>query len=110
MEPWETPEGQACFERWISVAMGKLNAYKGNAEFNGRKPWSINNKYGTLEGSPHGPHSVSMPDDFPFHNYNKYWWMWDHYYVPPNSVWNDPNWNAAGVPSIRQFVLDCMAG
>jgi len=107
MEPWETPEGQACFEKWITVAMGKLNAYKGNADFNGRKPWSIN-KYGMPEGGPHGPHSVAMPDDFPFHNYNKYWWMWDHHIVSSVGEWGDPNWNRAGIPALQAFVKKCL--
>src|SRR5207244_3014391 len=49
-EPWNTPQGQACFDKWIQEAMGKLNAYKSaNNDFNLRKPWSIN-KYGVLEG------------------------------------------------------------
>ena len=108
MNPWETPEGQACFERWIAVAMGKLNAYDGTAEFNGRKPWSIN-KYGVLEGGPHGPHSVGMPDAFPAFGYNRYWWMWAHYLVSGDGLWPNANWNGAGVPALQPFVTDCLA-
>src|SRR5207237_5765023 len=49
--PWDTPQGRACFERWIAYAMAKLNAYKGGEQFNARKPWSIN-QYGILAGNP----------------------------------------------------------
>jgi hypothetical protein len=71
MNPWDTPEGQACFERWIAEATRLFNAYNGSPEFSARKPWSFN-KYGILEGSPYGPHSVHAPDDFPFFSNNKY--------------------------------------
>jgi hypothetical protein len=107
--PWDTPQGQACFERWISEAMSRLNAYKGSSEFNARKPWSIN-KYGVLEGRPpFGPHSVYAPDDFRFHNNNKYWWMWDNY--PPSycSDWQNSDWKGAKVPFLRDFVRRCLS-
>jgi len=108
--PWDTPAGQACFERWISESMAKLNTYDGGDEFNGRKPWSIN-RYGVLEGNPQfGPRSVAAPDNFPQYNYNKYWWMWDQY-IPtgPLGTWRWPEWNGAGVASLRPFVLNCIA-
>ena len=77
--PWDTPVGQACFERWIADATSRLNKYNGDKEFNGRKPWSIN-RYGIVEGNPkYGPTSVAAPDDFPRFNYNRYWWIWEHY-------------------------------
>lgn len=107
--PWETPQGQACFERWITESMAKLNAYNGNAEFNGRKPWSIN-KYGVLEGRPGvGPTSVGAPDNFPQYNNNKYWWMWDAW-VPSNAdgTWRYPEWNGAGIENIRTYVTRCV--
>jgi hypothetical protein len=47
MEPWQTPEGRACIEKWISAAMAKLNAYDGSEDFNARKPWRIN-QYGLV--------------------------------------------------------------
>ena len=108
--PWDTPVGQTCFERWIAVSMAKLNAYNGSADFNARKPWSIN-KYGVLEGNAQfGPHSVAAPDDFPQHGNNKYWWMWDQW-VPAgaNGRWVYDEWNLAGVESIQSFVPKCMA-
>ena len=61
-EPWETPEGRACIDRWVTDSMSRLNRYQGNAQFNSRKPWSIN-KYGVLEGHhPGGPVSNGAPD------------------------------------------------
>lgn len=106
--PWETPQGQACFERWITESMAKLNAYNGGAEFNGRKPWSIN-KYGVLEGRPGvGPTSSGAPDNFPQYNNNKYWYMWDAW-APANAdgTWRYPEWNGAGIENIRTFVTRC---
>jgi hypothetical protein len=105
MKPWETPDGIACFERWIATQMAKLNAYRGDGEFNGRKPWTIN-KYGLLESlSPYGPRSVSAPDNFRDYNFNKYWYMWDHW-IPggPNLSWRWPPLNGAGVESIRFYI------
>jgi LCCL domain-containing protein/PAN domain-containing protein len=107
--PWDTPQGQACFERWIAYAMARLNAYNGSQDFNGRKPWSIN-KYGVLEGNPQfGPHSVAAPDDFPRYNYNRYWWIWDHYNPDPNSGWRVAEWNGAGIEGVASYVLRCVA-
>jgi LCCL domain/Cohesin domain len=108
--PWDTPQGQSCFEQWISVSMSKLNAYDGSADFNGRKPWSIN-RYGVLEGRPGvGPTSVRAPDNFPQYNNNKYWWMWDAW-IPtgPNVTWTYPEWNGAGIENIQSFVTTCVA-
>lgn len=108
--PWETLQGQACFEQWIAVSMAKLNAYNGSADFNARKPWSIN-RYGVLEGNPQfGPHSVAAPDNFPQYNNNKYWWMWDAW-VPagPLGTWRYPEWNGAGIENIQTFVPACIA-
>ncbi len=113
---WATPAGQAWIDRWISVAMGKLNAHNGSADFNSRKPWSIN-RYGVLEGNPSGgPTSVHAPDDFAQYGYNKYWWMWAHYVAVPDPVndggimWPYPEWNRAGVPFLQDFVEGGLAG
>ncbi len=106
--PWETTAGQACFEKWISESMSKLNAYNGSADFNARKLWSIN-RYGVLEGNPQvGPRSVAAPDNFPQYNNNKYWWMWDNW-IPAgtNGTWTFPEWNGAGIENIRTFVTRC---
>lgn len=109
--PWETPQGQACFERWIAYAMAKLNAYNGGADFNARKPWSIN-RYGILEGRPPaGPTSAYAPDAFPRYNYNRYWWIWDHYNPEPGSgLWRVPEWNGAGIVGVQSYVAKCLTG
>lgn len=111
VNPWETAQGQACFEKWISESMAKLNAYNGNADFNARKPWSIN-KYGVLEGNAQfGPRSVAAPDNFPQYNNNKYWWMWDNW-IPVNAdgTWRSAEWNGAGIENIRTYVTKCTPG
>jgi fibro-slime domain-containing protein len=105
--PWDTTQGQACFVKWINESMSRLNAYNGDAEFNARKPWSIN-QYGVTEGNPQlGPTSVYAPDDFAQHNNNRYWWMWDHY--PNLDQWTDGNWRGAGVPLLRPYVSNCVS-
>jgi hypothetical protein len=108
MNPWDTPEGQACFERWIAEATRLFNAYNGSPEFSARKPWSFN-KYGILEGSPYGPHSVHAPDDFPFFSNNKYWWMWAHYTASGFDSWHDPVWDGAGIPHLHEYVTKCLS-
>ena len=106
--PWDTAEGQICFESWIAYAMRKLNGYNGSAEFNARKPWSIN-KYGVLEGhSGSGPVSAYAPDGFSEYNYNRYWWIWDHY--NPTPVWKLPEWNGAEIEGVKSYVTNCLAG
>ncbi|MEZ4520176.1 MAG: cohesin domain-containing protein [Thermomicrobiales bacterium] len=107
--PWETPEGIACFERWISEVERILNAYDGTDQFNARKPWSIN-EYGLVEGNPQfGPTSVAAPDNFWRYDNNRYWWIWDHYNVSYYWQWRWENWRNAMVPPPRPFVLNCIA-
>jgi hypothetical protein len=104
--PWDTAAGQNCFERWIREAMGRLNAYDGGSEFNGHKPWDIN-EYGILVGT--GIASVAAPDAFPEYNNNRYWWMWDAYDADSVWGWRNDNWRGAQVPPIRQYVTRCLA-
>ncbi len=85
--------------------MAKVNAFDGGSDFNARKPYSIN-KYGLLEGK--GMQSVAAPDNFRDYGNNKYWYMWD-YWVPTSSGWPWPQWNAAGVPPLRDFVNKTLA-
>jgi len=106
LNPWDTPHGQACFESWIRESMSRMNAYNGDEEFNARKPWSIN-KYGLLQAKGIG--SVGAPEDFHDHNYNRYWWIWDHYNAPSSTGWEDNNWNGAQVPPIREYVNKCIS-
>ena len=107
--PWETPEGRACFEQWIREATAKMNAYNGSDDYNARKPWRIN-RYGILEGNPkYGPTSAYAPDNWSQYNSNRYWYMWDYWHAP-SGVWGKPDLNAAGVPHIRPYILRCIAG
>jgi hypothetical protein len=107
--PWESPAGQACFERWINDSMSRLNSYQGNQEFNARKPWSIN-RYGILEGNRAlGPTSVAAPDNFPQYRNNRYWYMWDYWHAP-GGFWKVNEWNAARLPDIRDYVTRCVGG
>lgn len=103
-EPWQTGEGRARIDQWIAVSMARLNAYQGNAGFNGNKPWSIN-KYGVLEGRH--VHSNGAPVNFAQYNYDRYHYMWDHW-IPAgaNATWKWPEWNAAGIEPLRTFVLN----
>jgi len=106
-KPWETPEGRACFEQWISEAMAKMNAYNGSDDYNARKLWRIN-RYGILEGNPkYGPTSVYAPDNWSQYNGNRYWYMWDYWHAP-SGVWGKPDLNAAGIPHIRPYIQDCL--
>lgn len=108
-EPWETPEGRACIDRWVTDSMSRLNRYQGNAQFNSRKPWSIN-KYGVLEGHhPGGPVSNGAPDDFAQYNYDRYRYMWAMW-IPAgaNATWIWPEWNAAGVAALHAYVQRCL--
>lgn len=96
---------QGCFERWITEAMSRLNAYNGDEDFNANKPYSIN-KYGQLEGRYF--HSAYEPDNFHQYNNSKYWWMWDHYTVESVSDWSREEWRAAEVPALRPYMRQCL--
>ena len=101
LQPWETPEGQAAFEEWIAEAMRRVNAYDGDKDYNDVKPYQIN-RYGILEHRK--LKSAFAPDNFRDYGYNRYWYMWD-YWVPGPGGWKWPEWNAAGVPPLRDFVM-----
>ncbi|MBU0494636.1 MAG: hypothetical protein KKA73_08715 [Chloroflexi bacterium] len=114
--PWETAVGQACFERWIALAMSRLNAYKGDQNFEDSKPFSIN-QYGILEWRYR--HSSGAPDNFRDYNYNKYWAMWDWWgptgwdCVDKDGSWHSgfpcENFGKANVPMLRDYVQSCIA-
>ena len=106
--PWDTAQGQGCFDRWIALTESRLNAYDGDDDFNARKRWHVN-EYGLFEGNPRiGPTSLAAPDNFSQFNNNRYWWMWEHY--PGDSVWDwdNPNWRGAQVPPLRPYVARCL--
>jgi hypothetical protein len=89
--------------------MSRLNAHNGSQEFNGRKPWSIN-QYGVLEGNrTYGPTSVAPPDNFGQYRRNRYWYIWDAWHAP-GGYWKTPEWNAARVPDVRDYVTRCVGG
>ncbi|MCI2429764.1 hypothetical protein LM604_03795, partial [Candidatus Acetothermia bacterium] len=53
-------------------------------------------------------------DNFRDYNFNKYWYMWDYWNGwNPVTGWPDQGvtqfWDAAGVPSLRNFVNACIA-
>ncbi|MFO0981480.1 MAG: hypothetical protein U1E76_06950 [Planctomycetota bacterium] len=109
VQPWQSPAGQACFERWIEQAMRRLNDYDGSEEFNSRKPWRIN-QHGLVEGNErYGPRASGPPADWARHE-NKYHWMWEHYLVDAEAKWRAPDWNGAQVPPLRDYVLRCLEG
>src|SRR5439155_1216405 len=103
--PWDNPDGQNCFEKWILLATKMINETDLGPEYNARKPWSFN-KYGLMEGK--GIASAFAPDDWERHNRNKYWWMWDFYDTDATGgVWSDHNLKTARVPSLRDYVRRC---
>lgn len=53
-------------------------------------------------------HSAYSPDNFGDYNYNKYWYMWDIYKMPSSGIWDDPNWNGAQVPPLRDYMQECI--
>ncbi len=109
-EPWETPRGRACIDRWAAVAAAKLNAYQGTAEHNGRKAWNFHPQYGTLQGNPRtGPTSFNAPDNFVDYGYNKHWYMYASWTpAGPSGTWTYPAWNGAAVESIQSYVPKCL--
>ena len=109
-KPWETPQGRACMDRWAAETANKLNAYQGNQEHNGRKPWNFHPRYGTIQGNPQvGPTSVAAPDNFRDYGNNKYWYMYANWIpVGPLGTWRYPEWNAASIESIQSYVAKCV--
>ncbi len=86
--------------------MNQLNTYNGSAEFNGRKPWAIN-QYGILVGR--GIRSNYEPDDWATYDRNRYAYIWGHYKSNPDLGWRRAEWNRAGVPRMESFIRQCLA-
>ena len=98
------PEAAYCFDSWIGEFSRLANAYNGSAEFNGRKPWSIN-RYGIIAGgTAAGPSSVFAPDDFPQYGNSRNCWMWGH-----SGLYEAPPFSYAGIPPLKPYVLSCLA-
>jgi hypothetical protein len=104
----ELENGPACIEQWVAHVSSVLNAYDGEAEFNSRKPWRIN-QYGLFVGT--GISSAYEPDNWAEHGANRNQWMWDTYTSELEYPdWNNANFNAAGLKGLRWFVRDCAGG
>lgn len=105
-KPWETPEGQACFEAYIREVERRLNSYDGGPEHNGRKPWFIN-QWGVLNSrSGFGPTSDRAPDDFSRYD-NRYHYMW-FYWHRTSPAWGKKELDGAGIPDIWEYVNNCL--
>lgn len=110
--PWEHPAGPACFEQWIGIALGRINGYVGPEEaFLSHKPYRMS-PYGSIIGT--NASQNQPPDNWSRFGANKYWWMWAHY-KHGRSTWDLSQargraWQAAGVPLLRPYIQDCIAG
>ncbi len=107
-EPWQLPDGPGCIEQWISYFSQVVNAHNGSAEFNSRKPWSIN-RYGLFVGQ--GISSNYEPDNWVQFSASKYHWMWGEYRSEEQyPYWRNANFRAAGLKGLRWFVRNCVGG
>jgi hypothetical protein len=102
--PWEHPDGPACFEEWIAVATRTLNAFDFGSDGNAQKPWRIN-QYGVPVNR--FLRSEYAPDDWARYGGNRYWYMWANY-DHGETRWGWEDWNRAGVPLLRPYVLECV--
>jgi hypothetical protein len=102
--PWEQPNGPACFEEWIAVATRTLNTFDFGSEGNARKPWEIN-QYGLPVHR--FLRSEYAPDNWADYGENRYWYMWGNY-DHNDTRWGWDDWNRAGVPLLRPYVLECL--
>jgi len=82
--PWLEPGGPACFESWISQAMGRLNSYAPPGEFNKSKPFSIN-QYAVLLGR--SDRSNYAADDWNAYGRNRYARIWGKFRANPDVGW-----------------------
>ncbi len=106
-DAWETDTGRACIDEWIDYAASTLNAYNGDTEFNGRKPWRIN-QYGLFAAG--GIFSNFEPDNWAQYGADKHRWMWGFYTDEQQFPdWSNPNFNGAGLQGLRWYVGDCLA-
>lgn len=102
--PWEHPAGPACYELWFQTSLTRLNAHNGSAALNGIKPYTVS-RWGLIVARNQAQDRA--PDNWGEFGGNKYWWLWAHF--TRSASWGDADWNAAGVPMPRPFILDCIA-
>lgn len=103
--PWQTAEGRACIDEWINHVAVTLNGYNGDAEFNSRKPWSVNN-YGLFVGQ--GIASAFEPDTWAQFGADRAQWMWGFYTSEAQFPdWNNQNFDASGLQGLRWYAQDC---
>jgi len=104
--PWETAQGQACFEDYIREVERRLNTYDGGPNHNDRKPWYIN-QWGVLNSrTSYGPTSDRAPDEFGKYQ-NRYHYMW-YYWHRKGPNWGKADLDNAGIPDIWEYVEDCL--
>jgi hypothetical protein len=106
-EAWQTAEGRACMQRWITQVAQVLNRHSGDADFNKRKPWSIN-QYGLFQAE--GLRSASEPDDWLQYGADISRWMWAHYDSELElAPWDNVNFRDAGLKGLRWSVRQCLS-
>ena len=105
-KPWETREGQVCFEEYIREVERRINGYDGGPEHNGRKPWYVN-QWGVLNSrSGYGASSDRAPDDYGKYD-NRYHYMW-YFWHQTGTNWGRPYLDESGVPDIWEYVDECL--
>lgn len=100
LEAWRTTEGRQLIDQWAAEAALRLNRHSGSAAFQAGKPYRFN-EYGLLAGKGLG--STSAPDDYKTFGNDRHRYMW-HVWVPDVGGWRYPEWNAAGVPALHDYV------
>ena len=107
-EIWQTTVGHQCIENWIRDTTSRLNQYSGSSDFEGNKPWRIN-QYGQFIDR-HITQAYEPDVWWSTFGGDKYHYMWGALYQSeaqfPN--WNNANFNGAGVRGMRYFVRDCV--
>lgn len=107
-EIWQTTVGRQCIENWVRDTTSRLNQYSGSSDFEGNKPWRIN-QYGHFIGRYI---TQAYEPDVWWSTFggDKYHYMWGALYQSESQFpdWNNANFNGAGVRGMRYFVRDCV--
>ena len=112
-QPWTSQAGRTCFDRWVRDMEARLNNNQGSAQYNGVKPFRIN-QYGLIVFR--GARSISAPDDWNASDVkgNRFAFLWKHMrstapYWYFRDTARDPR-DRVQVYELRYFVQQCMAG